>query len=37
MKRLLVLGLLIVGCAGAAQPLHGQPRYPSDFSVQSVQ
>ncbi len=29
MKRLLVLGLLIVCCAGAAQPLRGQSRYPS--------
>ena len=29
MKRLLVLGLLMVCCAGAPQPLHGQTRYPS--------
>ena len=29
MKRLLVFGLLIVCCAGAAQPLRGQSRYPS--------
>ena len=29
MKRLLVFGLLILCCAGAAQPLRGQSRYPS--------